>query len=231
MTDSLRPMTMTATYKWEPGTDYRLTIDSMAVHDIYGLFNKPIVQKITTRKLEDYSTVTFNLSGVNSPAVVQLLNSSDQPVAEVPVQGSKATFRYILPGTYYARLFFDRNENGKWDFGVVDSVQPEEVFYLPKKLNLKRNWDIVQEWNIYETPIDKQKPDAIKKNKPKVKKSDSDYDEYGDEDDEDYYDPEDPFGKRKGKNQGSRLRNDNYNTNGQFNMPGGSGALRPAINR
>lgn len=226
MTDSMRPMQMTATYKWEPGTTYKLTIDSLAVHDLYGLFNKPIEQKITTRKLEDYSTVTFNLKNVNNqPAVVQLLNAQDAPVANATVENSKATFRYILPGTYYARIFIDNNQNGKWDYGAVDSIQPEDVFYLPKKLNLKKNWDVAQEWDIYETPIDKQKPDAIKKNKPKVKKKDSDYDNEYDEDEEDYYDPEDPFGKRKGKGQGNRLRN---NQNNGFNLPGGvAGGLRP----
>ncbi len=228
MPDTLQPMLMSATYKWEPGTTYRLTLDSLAVHDIYGLFNKKIEQKITTRKLEDYATVTFNLKGVTTPAVVQLLNTQDAPVASVPVENSKATFNYILPGTYYARIFLDSNQNGKWDHGAVDSLQPEEVFYLPKKLNLKKNWDIAQEWDIYETPLDKQKPDAIKKNKPKNKNK-SDYGNEYDEEDEDYYDPEDPFGKRKGKNQGNRIRNDRNNSG--FNLPGGVGGLRPAVNR
>lgn len=48
----------------------------------------------------------------------------------------------------------------------------EEVFitYYPQELELKANWDIEQDWDIYATPVDKQKPEKIKKNKPKEKK-------------------------------------------------------------
>jgi hypothetical protein len=53
---------------------------------------------------------------------------------------------------------------------VRDSLQPEEVYYYPKKLDLKANWDVEQSWNIYELALDAQKPKAIKKNKPKLKK-------------------------------------------------------------
>ncbi|MDE6575745.1 MAG: hypothetical protein K2L84_10515, partial [Muribaculaceae bacterium] len=61
--------------------------------------------------------------------------------------------------------------------------QPEEVYYFAKKLELKKNWDIEQEWDIYELPVDVQKPYAIKKNKPKLKRGEQEPVE--DEDDED----------------------------------------------
>ena len=35
---------------------------------------------------------------------------------------------------------------------------------------MKKNWDVEQTWDIYATPVDKQKPEAIKKNKPERKK-------------------------------------------------------------
>ena len=44
--------------------------------------------------------------------------------------------------------------------------QPEEVYYYNKKLSLKQNWDIEQSWNIFDLPVDEQKPMAIRKNKP-----------------------------------------------------------------
>ncbi|MDE6118737.1 MAG: hypothetical protein K2F82_02605, partial [Muribaculaceae bacterium] len=49
---------------------------------------------------------------------------------------------------------------------------PEETYYFPKKLTLKKNWDLEQGWNIFELPIDQQKPLEIKKNKPKEKATD-----------------------------------------------------------
>ena len=51
------------------------------------------------------------------------------------------------------------------------------MYYYPKKLALKQNWDVEQSWNIYELPIDEQKPNDIKKNKPKDFKPSSSNDE------------------------------------------------------
>ena len=95
-------------------------------------------------------------------------------------------FEYLRPDTYYARAFIDRNHNGVYDEGsLTDSIQPEETYYLPKRLKLKKNWDIEENWNIYETPLDQQKPLDIKKNKPAKKGGEMpEEDEYDEEDDE-----------------------------------------------
>lgn len=197
-TSPLKPMNFTAPYTWEPGTKYRLTIDSAAITDIYGLVNKPLKHEFTTKTPADYSSVTFNIQGLDGqPAVAQLLNTSDAPVAMARVGAdNKAVLDYISPGTYYARLFIDNDSSGVWTTGnLTDSIQPEEVFYYPKKLTLKKNWDIEQTWNLYELPVDIQKPIEIKKNKPKPKKFDTGDDRrngYTDDEEEDEF-FDDPF--------------------------------------
>lgn len=222
--DSLRPMQLRADMKWEPGAKYRLTVDSLGVTGIYGLWNGPLQQEFTVKNLSDYSNITFAVTGADSTAVVELLNNQDKPVKSVAVVNGRAVIRYIEPGTYYARLYFDRNRNMKYDTGnLADSLQPEEVFYFSKKINLKRNWDVEQSWDIYELPLDMQKPAEIKKNKPK--KKDGENDNYNDEEDDDQYydefgnpavDPNDPFGKRK---------NQRYNTlNGRDKNTRGAGS-------
>lgn len=78
----------------------------------------------------------------------------------------------VTPGTYYLRLTIDTNGNGKWDTGnYANHLQPEEVYYYPKKLRLRRNWDLDESWNIYETALDLQKPEDIKRNKPEKSKN------------------------------------------------------------
>ena len=171
MIDSLKPRDFKAEYEWKPGTRYRLTVDSAMIHDIYGLHNKPLQYIFTTRALEDYSALFFTVSGIpdSVQAVVELLRS-DEPFRSTGVENGVATFEYLMPGTYYSRLFIDRNANGVWDTGeIASATQPEEVFYYPRKLELKKNWDIEQSWNIFETPVDLQKPQEIKKNKPKTR--------------------------------------------------------------
>lgn len=201
-----------ADYKWTPGEKYRLTVDSAAITGIYGLWNKPISHEFTARKIEEYSSVTFNVTGLDSiPAVAELLSTSDNPVTTVPVTDGIAQFNYVLPGTYYARLFIDRNGNGTYDNGsLTERRQPEDVYYYPKKINLKKNWDVSQTWNIDDVPVDMQKPLDIKKNKPKLRKGEQEERRSDEEEDDEFNNGgfgANPFGGNQYGNQYGRNNN------------------------
>ncbi len=190
--DTFRPLTFIAPYEWEHGAKYRLTIDSLAINGVYGQWNKPIQIDFNISKPADYSTLKFNIEGLDSlPAIVQLLSSSDEPVRAVPVVGGRAEFQHVQPATYYARLFIDANSNGVYDTGrLLDHRQPEETYYYNKKIPLKKNWEAVVNWNINELPIDVQKPLEIKKNKPKPKAGETATDDEDEEQlDDEFYAP------------------------------------------
>lgn len=156
---------------WEPGAAYKLAVDSLAMTDIYGLQTKPLKVDFNVRKMEEYGNIVFNITAVRDSAIVELLDGTEKIVLRAPVKNHRAELLNLLPGKYYARLFIDRNGNGKYDTGNYDMhLQPEETVYYPGAINLKKNWDVEQTWDIYATPIDKQKPEAIKKNKPERKK-------------------------------------------------------------
>ena len=156
---------------WEPGAAYTLAVDSLAMTDIYGLQTKPLKVDFNVRKMEEYGNIVFNITAVRDSAIVELLDGTEKIVLRAPVKSHRAELLNLLPGKYYARLFIDRNGNGKYDTGNYDMhLQPEETVYYPGAINLKKNWDVEQTWDIYATPIDKQKPEAIKKNKPERKK-------------------------------------------------------------
>lgn len=156
---------------WEPGAAYTLAVDSLAITDIYGLQTKPLKVDFNVRKMEEYGNIVFNIPVVRDSAIVELLDGTEKIVLRAPVKSHRAELLNLLPGKYYARLFIDRNGNGKYDTGNYDMhLQPEETVYYPGAINLKKNWDVEQTWDIYATPIDKQKPEAIKKNKPERKK-------------------------------------------------------------
>ena len=156
---------------WEPGAAYTLAVDSLAITDIYGLQTKPLKVDFNVRKMEEYGNIVFNIPAVRDSAIVELLDGTEKIVLRAPVKSHRAELLNLLPGKYYARLFIDRNGNGKYDTGNYDMhLQPEETVYYPGAINLKKNWDVEQTWDIYASPIDKQKPEAIKKNKPERKK-------------------------------------------------------------
>lgn len=163
-----------APYQWEPNTKYRLTVDSAAVEDIFGHIAKGQRLEFQTRAVEDYAALFFTITGLpdSSAAVVELLRS-DTPFRQAEVNNGQAAFEYLMPGTYYARLYLDRDSSGTWTQGDIMSWRmPEPVYYYPKKINLKKNWDVEQAWDLNATPVDLQKPLDIKKNKPKKKKWD-----------------------------------------------------------
>ncbi len=194
-------MQLVAAYTWEPGGKYRLQVDSASIVDIYGLHNKPISHEFTVKTEDEYSQLYFVVTGTSEPMMVELLNGQDNVVRRSPVVNGEAAFEYLNPGTYYARLFIDANRNGQWDTGaLLDSVQPEEVYYYPKALNLKKNWDVEQNWNIYEMALDLQKPAAIKKNKPKLKPGEQQPEDENEEEEEGIpnpnYNPFDPNSKK-----------------------------------
>lgn len=157
--------------EWKSGASYRLTVDSAAMVSIYGEVLPKTVEEFKARNIDEYSAIIFNVEGTaGRHAMAELLNKEDKPVRAVPVVNGRAEFRYLEPATYYARLYFDDNDNGRYDTGLLlDSIQPEETYYYPKRIDLKKNWDVEQNWNITEMPVDLQKHTDIKKNKPKPK--------------------------------------------------------------
>ena len=152
---------------WEPGTEYELEVDSMAFVGLYGLHSNKIKQNFKVRSLEEYGAIYFNVSGIKTAAFVELLDGQDKVVRKQPVLDGKADFYYLNPGKYTARLIEDTNGNYKWDTGNYEKkLQPEMVYYYPQLVELKALWELEQDWNVLSKPLDKQKLDELKKQKP-----------------------------------------------------------------
>ena len=173
--DSLQLRKYNLYYEWEPTREYEFSVDSTAFHGIYGLFTDKIKQNIKVRSLEEYGAIYFNVSGCDSIAFVELLDTQDKVVRKVPVVNGQADFYFLNPGKYCARLINDTNGNGVWDSGEYETKrQPEMVYYYPQILEPKANWEVEQTWDVKALPLDKQKPDELKKQKPDVDKKKKD---------------------------------------------------------
>lgn len=193
--DSLNPRTFKIEYPWEYATEYRLSVDTLAATGIYGLMTDPLEHKFKTKAEEDYCALTLNISNFTDtiPAFVELVNNSDAPVRREKVVNNSVTFKYLAPGKYYVRIFEDHNGNGIYDTGDFNlHRQPDMAYYYPKIINLKKNWEKSESWNVFDTAIDLMKPEAIKKNKPATdKRNRNNKSENGleEEEEEDYFDP------------------------------------------
>lgn len=169
--DSLNPRKYEILYKWKPGENYALRIDSASIESFNNKWNNKLESKFKIKQLDQYGNLYINIHSLptNIPAFVELLNKSDVPVRKAQVKEGGALFMNLNPAVYYARIILDNNGNGKWDSGNYEKkLEPEMVYYYPKSFDIKANWDIEEDWNITATPIDKQKPLEITKNKPKT---------------------------------------------------------------
>lgn len=168
--DTFSRINFQASIKWVPGGEYRIVADSLAITDVTGHWTNNTQMPFSVRDLDEYSSIKFAISNLpdSSNAIVELLNESDVALRTAPVNNGVAIFEYLLPATYYARLFIDSDNNGEWTNGdLKQRRQPEDVYYFPKKLALKKNWERTEDWDITALDVDKQKPEAIKKNKPR----------------------------------------------------------------
>ena len=166
--DSISCMKFKLYGEWRPLQRYRLVVDSAAFVGIYQHASQKIDQKFEIPSLDTYGSLFVNISGVDeSKAIVQLLSSSDKPISNARIKNGTAEFYFVRSGTYYLRTFIDRNGNNKWDEGDYSTgLQPEETYYFPHKVIVKARWDINQDWNINDYPLNKQKPLEITKQKP-----------------------------------------------------------------
>ena len=171
--DSVMPRTYEILAQWEPEKEYQLTIDSAAIVGLYGLHTNKVQQTVKVKKLDEYGTLLLNIVGVPKGSLVELLDNGGKVLRQQPVSAENtADFYFLNPNTkYYIRLLVDRNGNGKWDTGNYEQgIQPEEVYYFPKVWEMKANFEFEETWNIHEVPLDRQKLDEIKKQKPEEQK-------------------------------------------------------------
>ena len=142
--DSLRK-TFTLRYPWKENTTYKLVIQKDAALDSNATsLPKTDTLLLSIRKETEYGSVRFRFLNVDTSkhAVLQLFQNDEQ-VASYPINQNDIQIRRFKPGSYELRILYDENKNGKWDTGSFTPIkkQPEKVFYIPRQLNIRANWD------------------------------------------------------------------------------------------
>lgn len=153
--------------EWRPKETYLIEIDSATFKGLYGGVSNKFSQEMTFRSLEEYAVLYLDIAGTGDDAYVQLLNKSGTVVQTERTQKNQCAFYFVKPGMYYLRLFVDENDNGKWDTGEFEKgKQPEKVYYYDRALELRALFEYSQDdWDI-NSPLNKQKPLEITKQKP-----------------------------------------------------------------
>ncbi|WP_341841970.1 Ig-like domain-containing domain [Chitinophaga caseinilytica] len=145
-------------YNWKPGKPYQLILPAGFATDTTGLQTaKADTVRFEAKQLDDYGTVTVNLSVSDSARhilpesdsgyqfVVQLVQGGKEVKYTGVVKNGKWERGLIQPGEYEIRVIVDRNFNGRWDTGIYyrnPKKQPETVFTFKDPINVKKNWTV-----------------------------------------------------------------------------------------
>lgn len=159
--------------EWRPEETYKILIDSASIVGLYGLHNDALEHEIRFAPLNTYSTFTVNVANSKSSYLIELLDNKGDITRCGRIEEGKVDFFFLIPGKYYVRLIDDVNMNGKWDTGeYAEKRQPENVYYINKVFDLKQDWYHETEmWDVLATPLNKQKPEAITKQKADKKRT------------------------------------------------------------
>ena len=165
--DTLNPRRMKIEFPWQYETSYKLTVDSLAGRSIYGLFTDDLTHEFKIRPETDYGSLKFNLTNMGTdslPRLVQLLDASGKAMKSSPVEADgSVTFDFLLAGKYNARVVVDRNGDGLWTPGTFElGIQPDVSYYYPETIDLKSNWSQELDWDVFATPVDRQKPSSLR---------------------------------------------------------------------
>jgi len=78
------------------------------------------------------------------------LDEKDNIIEEKQINSSgKIRFEYLNPKKYKIKAILDKNNNGRWDTGAYfKKLEPEEVFFFPKTLEIRANWEVEESWDL-----------------------------------------------------------------------------------
>ena len=166
--DSIRRCRWLVDFAKEPGTTYRLMVDTAAITGLYGGVSAPAQKDLKIASETELGSLSVTLTGhpTDSPLYVYLLSSKEEILATAqPDSAGIVTFTELAPGAYFLKLYVDLNSNGTWDGGVYPAIPPEPVRYLPQTVNVQARFATEQTWAYDGTPLAEQRPKELEGDK------------------------------------------------------------------
>ena len=106
------------------------------------------------------------LSDLLAKQAAKAIRVDSLPTPQPSIESSQVTFRDLKPGEYFLRLIVDTDQNAAFTPGDYPDRAPEEVYYYPQALAVKKGFTSEEKWEIQaQSPIG-SKPDVLRKVKP-----------------------------------------------------------------
>lgn len=139
-------------YPWEEEKSYKILVPDSVFFGFRDITHDTIRMEFKTKGERDLGNLIVSMNMENRPGqyIVQLLNDKESIVFEehVITGSEKVHFNYMPPGKYKLKAINDRNMNRRWDTGNYRlNIQPEEVIYFAKPVDIRANWDVEESWD------------------------------------------------------------------------------------
>jgi uncharacterized protein (DUF2141 family) len=130
--------------KWQEDTHYRLIVEKdFAVDTAGSQLLKSDTLKFKTKRDKDYGSIKINFKNLEKfkHPVLQFV-TNNEVIHSYPLTAASWSAKLFDPGDYDLRILDDDNQNGIWDPGSYHlRKQPEKVYSISKKLNIRADWD------------------------------------------------------------------------------------------
>ncbi|MGA3014148.1 MAG: Ig-like domain-containing protein [Bacteroidales bacterium] len=139
-------------YKWKEDRPYQLIIPDSIFSSLNGNSNDSVIFFFRSHALRDFGSIqiTITIPDPKGNYLIQLLDEKENIIEQQNITASgKVKFDYLNPAKYKIKAIFDKNQNGQWDSGKFSrKIQPENVLYFEKIIEVRANWDIDESWEL-----------------------------------------------------------------------------------
>jgi uncharacterized protein (DUF2141 family) len=132
-------------FEKEEAQSYNINLLPGSITDFFETENDSLYYNYKTRPLIDFGNLDLTITNIEGfPVIVELVDKNGKVESSVyETEKSTVNFRLITPGSYFIRLVYDKNANGKWDTGnFLKRLKPEPVLYEAKPVEIRANWDV-----------------------------------------------------------------------------------------
>ncbi len=139
-------------FAFEEKLPYSVFIKDSVIWGYNGQTNDSIKVSFTTKTEKDYGNLQINYS-ISDPScqyLVYLLNNRGNIIkTDILSTDQSITYPHLDPGNYKIKVVKDHNNNGRWDTGNYrQKLQPEEIFFFDKSINIRGYWDIEEDFEL-----------------------------------------------------------------------------------
>lgn len=144
--DSSDLLAYTVKYPWKKKEKYILSFFKEAVTGIFDSKTAVMNKAFVLGNSGDYGTLVLTVKATDTTKnyILEIVDEKKETIISSKVinKTETITFANYKSGLYYARIIYDENNNGRWDTGNVGKgKQPEKIWYDPKELSIRANWD------------------------------------------------------------------------------------------